>query len=51
MDCHNRHTDKLTGRIGDPSELPALSSLEIGQQKMIQGYGGKVPALAGPKVP
>ncbi len=48
-DCHNCHTDKLTGRIGDPSELPALSSLEAGQQKMIQGYGGKVPALAGPR--
>lgn len=48
-DCHNCHTDKLTGRIGDPGELPALSSLDAGAQKMIQGYGGNVPALAGPR--
>ena len=48
-DCHNCHTDKLTGRVGDPSELPAVSSLDAGAQKMIQGNGGNVPALAGPK--
>jgi mono/diheme cytochrome c family protein len=48
-DCHNCHTDKLTGRIGDPGELPAISSLDAGAQKMIQGNGGNVPALAGPR--
>ena len=48
-DRHNCHTDKLTGRVGDPGELPAISSLDTGQQKMIQGYGGNVPALAGPR--
>jgi S-disulfanyl-L-cysteine oxidoreductase SoxD len=48
-DCHNCHTDKLTGRVGDPGELPALSSLDPGAQKNIQGYGGRVPALAGPR--
>jgi hypothetical protein len=48
-DCHNCHTDKLTGRVGDPGELPPVSALDAGAQKMIQGYGGNVPALAGPK--
>jgi hypothetical protein len=48
-DCHNCHTDKLTGRVGDPGELPTVDSLDAGQQKMIQGYGGNVPALAGPR--
>jgi mono/diheme cytochrome c family protein len=46
-DCFKCHTDKLTGRVGDPSELPAVSSLDAGAQKMIQGYGGNVPALTG----
>ena len=48
-DCHNCHTDKLTGRAGEPGELPALTSLDAGAQKTIQSYGGNVPALAGPK--
>jgi hypothetical protein len=48
-DCHNCHTDKLTGRVGDPGEFPAVTSLDASAQKMIQGYGGNVPALAGPR--
>jgi hypothetical protein len=48
-DCHNCHADKLTGRVGDPGELPLVNSLDAGAQKMIQGYGGNVPALAGPR--
>ncbi len=48
-DCHNCHTDKLTGRVGDPGELPAVSSLDAGAQKMIQENGGNIPALAGPR--
>lgn len=48
-DCFHCHTDKLTGRVGDPNELPAVGSLDTGAQKMIQGYGGKVPPLAGPR--
>ncbi len=31
------------------SELPAVSSLDAGAQKMIQANGGNVPALAGPR--
>jgi mono/diheme cytochrome c family protein len=48
-DCHNCHTDKLTGRVGDPGELPAVTSLAEGAQKTILANGGKVPALAGPR--
>ena len=48
-DCHNCHTDKLTGRVGAPDELPAVSSLDAGAQKMIQENGGNIPALAGPR--
>jgi mono/diheme cytochrome c family protein len=48
-DCHNCHTDELTGRVGDPGELPTLSSLEPGARKTIEANGGNVPALAGPR--
>jgi hypothetical protein len=48
-DCHNCHTDKLTGRVGAAGELPAVSSLDAGAQKMIEANGGNVPALAGPR--
>jgi hypothetical protein len=48
-DCFHCHTDKLTGRVGPSEELPALSSLPAETQKMIQGYGGNVPALTGPR--
>ena len=48
-ECFLCHTDKLTGRVGDPSELPAISSLPAGSQQTIQASGGNVPALAGPR--
>src|SRR5438128_6707196 len=44
--CTDCHTTTLTGRNGDPGELPPLSSLPDGLQKTI-GNSGKVPALAG----
>jgi len=48
-DCHRCHTDNLTGRVGDPGELPAVSSLDAEAQTMIKANGGNVPALAGPR--
>jgi mono/diheme cytochrome c family protein len=48
-DCHRCHTDKLTGRVGDPGELPAVGSLDAEAKTMIQANSGNVPALAGPK--
>jgi S-disulfanyl-L-cysteine oxidoreductase SoxD len=48
-DCYRCHTDKLTGRVGDPGELPAVSSLDAEAQTMIHATGGNVPALAGPR--
>jgi cytochrome c553 len=48
--CSDCHTSRLTGRIGDAGELPALSSLSADTQKMIRDtYHGKVPPLAGTK--
>jgi S-disulfanyl-L-cysteine oxidoreductase SoxD len=48
MKCARCHTNKLTGRKGESGELPALSSLEGDDLKMVNTYGGKVPPLAGP---
>jgi hypothetical protein len=48
-ECFLCHTDKLTGRVGDPSELPAISSLPAGTQQTIKSSGGSIPALAGPR--
>jgi mono/diheme cytochrome c family protein len=45
--CAKCHTDKLTGRKGEPGELPPLSSLAGDDLKMVTTYGGKVPPLAG----
>jgi len=38
----------LTGRTGEPDELPPLSSLDLVLQKNIQN-SGRIPPLAGPK--
>lgn len=45
--CVNCHTYALTGRKGDPGELPAIGSLAETFQKTIQHAGGIVPPLAG----
>jgi hypothetical protein len=45
--CGKCHTYKLTGRKGEPGELPPLSSLDADDLKMVNTYGGKVPPLAG----
>ena len=47
--CAYCHTVALTGRNGDPGELPPLSSLNPALQKNIEGMGGIVPPLAGEK--
>ena len=46
--CTDCHTNALTGRNGDPSELPPVSSLPEDAQKMINTYR-KIPALVGPE--
>jgi mono/diheme cytochrome c family protein len=45
--CGKCHTPSLGGRKGDPSELPALSTLPADWQKVVQDAGGRVPPLAG----
>jgi hypothetical protein len=45
--CVNCHTYALTGRKGEPGELPAISSLAEDFQKGIQQAGGRIPPLAG----
>jgi hypothetical protein len=47
--CTDCHTTALTGRNGDPGELPPLSSLSEDNQKLINNYRGIVPPIAGPK--
>jgi hypothetical protein len=44
--CGRCHTNSLTGRKGDPDELPALSSLSASYQKFI-GSRGFVAPLTG----
>src|ERR1700682_5398600 len=44
--CVNCHTYALTGRKGEPGELPAISSLAETFQKGIQQAGGRIPPLA-----
>src|SRR5258708_31309407 len=46
--CVYCHTPTLTGRTGDPSELPPLSSLPDNMQKTVGAAGGKIPPFAGP---
>jgi hypothetical protein len=45
--CVNCHTYALTGRTGEPGELPAISSLGESFQKGIQQADGRIPPLAG----
>ena len=45
--CVNCHTQALTGRKGDPGELPAISSLAETFRDGIQQAGGQIPPLAG----
>jgi hypothetical protein len=47
--CAYCHTIALTGRNGDPGEMPPLSSLSPALQKNIQLMGARVPPLAGEK--
>ena len=45
--CFNCHTYALTGRKGDPAELPTVDSLTEPYRKSVQDGIGKIPALAG----
>jgi hypothetical protein len=45
--CTSCHTSTLTGRSGNPDELPPLNTLKKDDQELILRYGGRVPALAG----
>jgi hypothetical protein len=45
--CTDCHATGLTGRTGDPRELPPLASLSDDYQKLIKGNGGIVPPLVG----
>jgi mono/diheme cytochrome c family protein len=45
--CVNCHTYAVTGRKGDPGELPAISSLAETFRNGIQQARGKIPPLAG----
>lgn len=45
--CGKCHTNRLTGRTGDPSELPPVSSLPANMLEVVKNYGGKIPPLVG----
>jgi S-disulfanyl-L-cysteine oxidoreductase SoxD len=45
--CVNCHTKALTGRKGDPNELPPLNSLPAETQTAIKASNGRVPTLIG----
>lgn len=45
--CGKCHRDTLSGRKGEPGELPPLSSLPAGMQSVVNDAGGIVPPLAG----
>ena len=45
--CVNCHTSALTGRTGEPGELPAIGSLAENFQKDIRQARGIIPPLAG----
>jgi len=47
--CGKCHTPTLSGRTGDPGELPALTTLPADWQKVVQDAGGRVPPLVGAK--
>ena len=46
--CTDCHATGLTGRNGDPGELPLLTSLSEDRQTTLKPYKGKVPDLVGP---
>jgi len=46
--CTDCHATALTGRTGNPREVPPLSSLSADYQKLIKGNGGIVPPFVGP---
>src|SRR5262245_56265957 len=43
----NCHTDRLTGRRGEPDEIPALASLAEPFRTGVQQANGKIPPVAG----
>lgn len=45
--CGKCHLEGLTGRHGDPGEVPPVSSLPENMQKTLAQFGGKTPPLAG----
>ena len=45
--CGKCHLEGLTGRHGEPGEVPAVSSLPDNMQKTLAQFGGKTPPLAG----
>lgn len=47
--CGKCHTPSLSGRTGDPGELPALDTLPADWQKVVKDASGRVPPLAGGK--
>jgi hypothetical protein len=46
-ECQHCHTDKLTGRRGDPDERPLLSAMTPDMRKSVEG-NGRIPPLVGP---
>ena len=45
--CGKCHLEGLTGRNGDPGEVPPVSSLSDNIQKTLAQFGGKTPPLVG----
>jgi S-disulfanyl-L-cysteine oxidoreductase SoxD len=45
--CGKCHLEGLTGRHGDPGEVPPASSLSDNMQKTLAQFGGKTPPLVG----
>jgi len=45
--CGKCHLEGLTGRRGDPGEVPPVSSLPENMQKTLADAGGKTPPLIG----
>lgn len=45
--CGKCHLEGLTGRHGNPDEIPAVNSLPDNMQKTLAQFGGKTPPLVG----
>jgi hypothetical protein len=45
--CGKCHLEGLTGRHGNPGEVPPVNSLPGNMQKTLAQYGGKTPPLVG----